>query len=588
MKKILFLICSLTLVWVSCRKDIDNTDITIVDPIPTKYVKAVITGQVVNEAGQAVTGAAVHLGDKTVQTDAYGVFYFAEDKVNGNGAYIRVEHPQYFHGSRTIIVLPNTRNTVKIRLLSNVVTKNLNAASGGTAEYGDYSVSLPAGGIKTSTGASYSGSVGVAAKWLNPSANEFVEMMPGRLVGVRTDNSGSGMVSLGMLAVELTDGAGNALNIKEGFEASIRMKVPDNMLSKAPQRIPLWSFNEDSGVWVEEGEANLINGFYEGKVKHFTFWNCDYPNPLVEVDFNVIDQNGNPIEGARVVTILPSTGAYGFGFTDNTGHIVGLVPQNEALEAKVFGPFTSCNIPLLTEAIGPFSQNSTHTFTVSFNGVYDYNISGQLLDCNGAPLSEGYVRVVGFPGFIWADAQGNFQTTVSDCQQLSSLTIIGYDIDNLKSSQPATFTINNGMVDAGVINVCDALQEYLVYNFPPNQKITLTDVSSTYDDTSGSTNPRLIIGGKTTSFSIRISLDQFTGTGTYQPSTVFVDGFYMGLVINHYCGGWSNPPCTGFTLTITEYTGIGGYVSGVYSGMIFNSATGTDIPVFGSFRTPVD
>ena len=79
----------------------------------------------------------------------------------------------------------------------------------------------------------------MAAKWLNPVSTDFVEQMPGRLRGVTADNELSGMVSLGMLAVELKDATGNKLQIRDGQEAALRMKVPAQLLASAPATIPL-------------------------------------------------------------------------------------------------------------------------------------------------------------------------------------------------------------------------------------------------------------------------------------------------------------------------------------------------------------
>jgi hypothetical protein len=318
MKKINFLILGMLFIWGACRKDTIDKVVTIENPTPVEYVKTDIGGIVISDEGQPISNAKVIIGNKTTDTNVDGVFQIQNVTVNSHGAYIKVEHPNYFHGSKTINLSVGTRNKVKIRMMSNESTKFIDSNTGGISDYQDYSVTLPANGIVNSDGSDYSGQVGVAAKWLNPTSRTFPELSPGRLTGVRTDGSLSGMVSMGMLAVELKGSNGQKLQIKKGNEAKIRIRVPTNMQSKAPETIPLWYFNEDAGIWVEEGEAKLIDGFYEGYVGHFTFWNCDYPNPLVEVHFKVVDQDGNPIASVPILISITNGGYSASGSTDNT------------------------------------------------------------------------------------------------------------------------------------------------------------------------------------------------------------------------------------------------------------------------------
>lgn len=584
-KLILFSLVFLTTI-VACRKDQEDTDTTtIYPPGPYVLVKTSIGGFIVDEAGGPVAKAVVRLGDKTTETDKNGVFNFRDVTVNAKGAYVKVEHPDYFHGSRTINVSSGTRNTIKIQLLSNAATTFINATSGGTADYTDYSVTLPAGGISTASGAPYSGQVGVAAKWLNPVSPDFGIQMPGRLEGITTENERSGMVSLGMMAVELKDAAGNKLQISSGFEASLRMKVPAAMLNSAPATIPLWYFDEAAGLWVEEGQATLSNGFYEGKVKHFSFWNHDYKDPLVEIQFKVLDQNGNPVEGAKVHTQLPNSGLYGFGYTDNTGMIAGLVPQNQVLDAKIYPPNMNCTTPILTQQIGPFAQNGAYTFNINLTSVSTYTISGDLVDCNAAPVSNGYVLLNGENEVYWADNNGHFEISLTSCTPLTTVSLTGYDLVALKLSTPQVIDVSSGSANAGAITVCDALQSYLTYAFGgqifsnPNPNIFALDsiIGGQIDYISVST-------GNPTNLSVYFYLENVSGAGVFTPISFNVEGVLNGNDIYHNC----NQDCSGMTVTITEYNGVGGVISGTYSGSLTNHSSGQQPPppvaVSGSFK----
>ncbi len=586
MKRLLFLTMLFLAAIVGCRKDSEFTETTITDPpFPVVYVKSSIGGTVVDEFNRPVADATVHLAGKEFRTDQNGVFLFKNVIVNSKAAYVRVEHPNFFHGSRTLIVSGGTRNTVKIQLLSNQSTQFVNATSGGTADFTDFSVALPAGGIvKAASGADFSGQVGVAMKWLNPTDENFGFQMPGRLQGITTDGSISGMVSMGMLAIELKDGAGQKLQIKPGFEANLRMKVPAALLSKAPATIPLWYFDEEKGYWREDGEAKLDGGFYVGKVKHFSFWNHDYKDPLVEVLFKVVDAAGNPIENALVSTKLLSTGQFGKGFTDNTGQILGLVPKDQLLQAQIFAPFNGCNDPVLEKQIGPYSQNGMETFIINLPNLLTYTITGTLKDCAGNGVLNGYVKIdtSNQVAFVANDGTGNFEIELIRCTPITSVTILGYDMDNIKVSLPQIVDVSSGTANAGNIEVCDALASYFFYNFEGKSYFNPEPFCFAIDSIAGGGLDLVKIWVNDSLF-LNLALSNVTGTGTYPASNFYAEGNWKGDFVNQACGQ-PQPNC--ISVQITEFNGMDNYIAGTFAGTVtkFNTQPAVQIDVSGSFR----
>jgi len=131
-------------------------------------------------------------------------------------------------------------------------------------------VTLPPNGIVDGSGNIYNGTVEVFMAWIDPSSSSLSQLMVGNLSGV--DNTGElkSLATYGMLNVELFDPAGNELNVKEGSAADLSFPIPASMMSAAPETIPLWSFDETYGYWVEESTAILSNGFYTGEVGHFS------------------------------------------------------------------------------------------------------------------------------------------------------------------------------------------------------------------------------------------------------------------------------------------------------------------------------
>jgi hypothetical protein len=63
--------------------------------------------------------------------------------------------------------------------------------------------------------------------------------------------------------------------LQPGKTAKLRFTIPSSLRSTAPATIPLWSVDETTGLWKQEGSATKGTDYYEGDVSHFSFWNCD-------------------------------------------------------------------------------------------------------------------------------------------------------------------------------------------------------------------------------------------------------------------------------------------------------------------------
>jgi hypothetical protein len=46
---------------------------------------------------------------------------------------------------------------------------------------------------------------------------------------------------------------GEKVELAEGLPATLTFAVPASMKDQAPATIPLWYFDEDEGIWKEEG-----------------------------------------------------------------------------------------------------------------------------------------------------------------------------------------------------------------------------------------------------------------------------------------------------------------------------------------------
>jgi len=221
-------------------------------------------------------------------------------------------------------------------MLTQTFSTEFDAATGGSYAFdnADVQLTFPANAIKNdATGEAYTGTVFVAAQYLDPTSNNVFDQMPGNLQGINTENEEGALMTLGMTAVELQGAAGEKLNIAEGQTATVSVPAPAGV-DNLPTEVPLWSFDETIGLWVEEGLAILENGVYTGEVSHFSFWNWDVYAPSADFFAVLEDENGIPIPN-MVVQITSGTMGTGYGYTDENGLVGGMVPADEVLTIEL-------------------------------------------------------------------------------------------------------------------------------------------------------------------------------------------------------------------------------------------------------------
>ncbi len=449
MKKFSLLLL-LTLLLFACR---DEQDITTppMGPDPQIIVNASVHGLVIDGNSNPVDGAMIVFNNKEYRTDENGIFAMTNEQLFEDGTYVQVFKEGYFHGSRTFYPTVNELNHIVIRLIEKISVGNLNTADGGLIEFEDVEISFPKDAFVRENGNEYSGNVNVFAKYLDPTKSETLEEMPGDLVGVNLDDDLRALVSYGMIGVELEDNQGNPLQIKEGQTAEIRLPVPTLLLSSAPSEIPLWHFDEASGYWIEEGKAQLINGVYIGDVRHFSYWNCDAPFPLIHLEGTILI-NGLGLENVKVEIVDNASGTARCGYTSNRGMFGGKMPQDASLTLNVYD---DCGNVIHSEQIGPFASDTTLPAININSSLNVATVSGSIENCNGDDFEQSYI-IVNFDNGTtrtFAATAGNFQFTLINCTS-NSATVFGVDVTNQLISEGVVVQLT-GDVSLGALTACD-------------------------------------------------------------------------------------------------------------------------------------
>ncbi len=470
MKNIGIIWLFLVLVLAGCRKDVNTT--TTTEHIPEPYiiegyeptvlnVTTSLRGLVQDENQQAVEGALVKMGTLTTTTNKFGHFFFNNTTMNSKGQLVTVESPGYFPGSRRFFPTANTENRLTVELLDKNFNQSFNSSLGSDSIFlsGGGSLDFESNSIVDANGNLYTGTVNVAAKWLDPSAQQTLNQMPGNLQGVNTNNQEVALGTYGMVVVELEDNNGEPLNLADDKTATMTVPVPVSLLGTAPAQIPLWSYNESYGLWQEESSASLTNGSYVGEVSHFSFWNYDWPYEAVYFDARLVDVNGNPVTGLGVSINSQNIGT-GYSNSAIDGTVGGLIPAGETLTLEVHDN-NNCGV-IFSKQIGPYSSDISYgDISVAGSNIITTTILGTV-NCNGGLLNDAVITASrnGAIDYYYTN-NAQFQFSYLDCLTASNVEVKAYDLAS--GMEGPVHQVQGGIsTNLGVIEACDtAIQSYI-------------------------------------------------------------------------------------------------------------------------------
>ena len=294
-----------------------------------------VEGTVTDTEGKPLAGVNISSGEMQTVTNDMGLFTF-ERIASANGRFrFTFKKDGYFTVTRSGAFQENLSMQVVMQGkngsgASNTASASFSSTEEGTLKADGMEVAIPASSLVTADGKAYSGAVKADMLYLSPDNENFTTMMPGGdMAAVRMDESDATLVSYGMVEVSLSDAGGNALQLKEGGKSEMTFPIPESMKNNPPPTIPLWYFNEEAGVWVEEGTATLKGDVYVGSVSHFSWHNLDVPEDRVTIKGKVTDCKNRPVP--RVQVTVDQTSAV----TNNNGEYWVYVPSNTPVTVTV-------------------------------------------------------------------------------------------------------------------------------------------------------------------------------------------------------------------------------------------------------------
>lgn len=448
MKNALIMALAMTLILLSCHKDSTFTEVIESERtgdvvINISAVEGEVSGIVYDEDNQGLSNTTININGQEQLTDESGTFYFPEAPLNEQGTYIIAEKDGYILGS-DFIYPGSGLNTSYIQMLKLSQDISFQAEAGGTIqiERGG-SIEFNPNAITSALGGTYTGKVNVTAKRLATDDLRLEDKMPGDLLGRNASNQPVVLATLGMVAVELRGEDGEELNLSEGNKATITFPIAEQDQAFAPEQIPLWFFDEEKGLWIEEGSATRVGNNYVGDVAHFSFWNCDAPFDLINFCVNILNDDGSPANDVNVKICTNGLGTK--SGRPQRGEVRGKIPKDEILEIKIFGN-SECGDLLYQQEIGPFSED-VKLEPIQLQTGNKFILTGDIT-CNGNAVSNSQLIIQGdnFIDIVQTDENGEFE--YSTCSN-NVIKIFAKDLDTGEGSltQEVNFTETNPELD---------------------------------------------------------------------------------------------------------------------------------------------
>lgn len=441
----------------SCEKDSD-VELQTIDliPDPTEKVYSTIHGIVLDEQAQIVESAQVTITDQSVETDENGFF-----KVTGffplEGTPISVSKQGFFEANG--IFFPQADDITKLNIVLVEKTETVATETGRIIHHAEEhaSVLFPKNVFVHEDGSTYNGLVSIDMQYFDPTTELFSNTYPGVLKSRDLLHS-QVLFPFGMLKVGAQDNHTRALFLEEAVE--LTMEVPAALLPFAPVEIPLWYLDKETGLWIQEGTAQLQDNNYVGMVTHLTDWVCALGLDYVWLTGQITkEQSPFPYADLGISYRIGSR----FKFrSDENGHFsFPIIIGGEQYNANYFETIdldvrSNCGRILFEEKnIPPPMEDFSRNIEVKSSTVFA--ISGQVF-CTypDSLLSTAYVLIQfndnQHQEIVPVNEQGQFELLIEECG-VSAVSIIGYDAVHLQRSESVQVNTSNNNI---ALNICEA------------------------------------------------------------------------------------------------------------------------------------
>jgi hypothetical protein len=266
-----------------------------------------VRGRVIGLDDQPIAGVTVRTGHIETVSDADGR-YTLDAVPNGNHV-ISFEHPDYVLTQHAVGMAPGQEPWVVGRIMPRSRAHQVDLTQGGIVREGPLVLEFERSDLVLATGEDVDGVVDVVVTAIDPREPGHIDAAPARLEGVTAAGEQVGLVSFGMLEVEIFKDR-KKVQVRPGQTVRTSMNVTGFAPIAAGASIPMWHHDTDLGLWVQErgtdARVEAIDGelVAVAELPHFSAWNYDQVTDAVCAHIRVTA--GVPVTALRVLSTNPN------------------------------------------------------------------------------------------------------------------------------------------------------------------------------------------------------------------------------------------------------------------------------------------
>lgn len=513
MKNQFLYLCLFLLCISACRNEVNEFTVETNEEPPLVLVETTIMGRVVDDAGSPVANAIVNVGNASILSGTDGFFEFDQLAVQKSGDVVSADVPGYFSGVSQTNFEANSESFLEIRVVAKGEPNMVSSTTGAAIVKPDgVEINIPANSLFDSNGNRYEGNAMVFSKWLDPTDADLGGIMPGSLVATDQNNDDVVLATYGMLALDIEAENGELLSLADGAMVDVKLPIPNELITDAPEEMPLWEYNLEEGKWLENGKCIKDGSNYTFSVPGTGYWNCDLPLESICLSFQVFNEDLTAAPFVKVVVEDLTDNFIYWGYTNFRGLVCANVPISAPLKLTILD---HCDNIIYMEEIGVFDDDATLDDIILMENLESFvvGIQGSLTNCVQTDVPQGHLGVR-YPGSlqIFPFTEGTFSAGVAIiCTEFPEMELTVYSNSEPKATETETiFTFDD--IDLGALMSCEDLDDVFTFEV---DALNLFASPTQYYLRPNQTTDWLVLEGLSGAGNITIELRDYQGVGTY-------------------------------------------------------------------------
>jgi PKD repeat protein len=337
------------------------------------------------------------------KTDANGLYRFYEDVIAGDQVVVKFQKEGYATSSVIVRINPDVDTVANATMKALAEPIVLDAGGGGeVSDVRGNKLVVPANAfVRRDNGKAVEGDVDVHITPLDVTDEADLAAFPGEFLAVAAGAKADDTVQLETFALAdftvMQDDADLDLNPAKAEDSFIELVLPENTTLTAGEQVPLWYFDEEAGLWLEEGVGDVIANkagelVYRAPIAHLSWWNCDKPISETHcITGQALDSDGAPIAYARIEAQGVDYNGSSYVTADANGNFCVNVKRNATVDVNLYLPGGTMAMDSV-QVIAPDTSatcNGTGDCTLlprPLRANFDGCVGGLVIDVFGRPL----------------------------------------------------------------------------------------------------------------------------------------------------------------------------------------------------------